>query len=158
LATNPESWFNIANEVAFHIESGSLIRNVVNFGKNLHSPRAMNIPVIFPNLVRPLIDEVEDFRFTDGSAFDFRGDANRSMGMWHSTLSNSNQKKFKGQVQTFKVNRTFGPIGYYRLDWFFARSGLLRKPKDRHASYQLAPHFGETLADFNRYLQRPLSD
>ncbi len=158
LVKNPETWFNVANEVVFHIESGSLIRNVVNFGKNLHSPRAINIPMVFPNLVRPLIDEIEDFRFADGSTFDFRGDAERSMGVWHGTLSNSNQKKFKGQVQSFKVNRPLGPIGLYRLDWMFVRSGWLGYPMDRDASYQLAPHFGETLVDFNKYLERPLSD
>src|SRR5690606_34974203 len=108
-----------------------------------------NVPVLLPNKVRPLIDEIEDFRFADSSTFDFRGDAKRSMGMWHSTLSNSNQKKFKGQVQSFRVKRPIGPIGYYRLDWIFVRPGGLGHPKDRDASYRLAPHFGETLVDFN---------
>ena len=158
LATNPETWFNVANEIVFHIESASLLRNVVNFGKNLHNPRALHIPMIFPNHVRSLFDAVEDFKFADGSTFDFRGDAKRSMGTWHSTLSNANQKKFKGQVQSFKVKRPLGPIGYNRLDWFFVRSGWLEHPKDRDASYQLAPHFGETLVDFNSYLTKPLSD
>lgn len=158
LAKDPQTWLNVANEIYFDLDWASLGRNVFNFAKNLHSPLAPNVPVLLPNKIRPLIDEVEDFRFADGSTFDFRGDAKRSMGTWHSTLSNSNQKKFKGQVQTFKVKRTIGPIGFYRLDWFFVRSGWLGHPKDRAASYQLAPHFGETLVDFNRYLERPLSD
>ena len=157
-AKNPETWLNVANEIYFDLDWASLGRNVFNFTKNLHSPLAPNVPVLLPNKVRPLINEVEDFRFADGSAFDFRGDAERSMGMWHSTLSNSNQKKLKGQVQSFRVKRPIGPIGYYRLDWLFVRSGWLGHPKDRAASYQLAPHFGETLVEFNRYLERPFSD
>jgi len=157
-AKNPETWLNVANEIYFDLDWASLGRNVINFTKNLHSPLAPDVPVLLPNKVRPLMDEVEDFRFADGSTFDFRGDAERSMGRWHSTLSNSNQKKFKGQVQSFKVKRPIGPIGYYRLDWIFVRSGWLGHPTDRDASYQLAPHFGETLVDFNRYLERPLSD
>jgi len=158
LAKEPETWLNVANEIYFDLDWASLGRNVFNFAKNLHSPLAPNVPVLLPNDVRPLIDEVEDFRFADGSSFDFRGDGKRSMGKWHSTLSNSNQKKFKGQVQSFRVKRPIGPIGYYRLDWLFVRSGWLGHPSDRDASYQLAPHFGETLVDFNRYLERPLSD
>lgn len=158
LAKEPETWLNVANEFIFDLDWGSMIRNGINFTKNLHSPLAPDIPVLLPNDVRPLIDEVEDFRFADGTAFDFRGDASRSMGRWHGSLSNSNQKQLKGQVQSFSVKRPIGPIGYYRLDWMFMRSGLLKDPRDQRSSYQLAPHFGETLRAFSHYLEQPLSD
>ena len=158
LATNPETWLNVANEVVFDVDSASLIRNVVNFTKNLHSPLAPNIPALLPNKIRPLIEEVYDFRFADGSTFDFRGDPERSMGVWHGTLSNSNQKQLKGQVQTFSVRRPIGPIGYYRLDWMFVKSGRLNRPRQPDGSYVLAPHFGETLRVFNHHLKVPFSD
>ena len=158
LAKNPETWLNVANELVFNVDSASLVRNAVNFTKNLHSPLAMNIPVLLPNKVRPLIDEVHDFRFADGSTFDFRGNRKRSMGFWHGALSNSNQKQFKGQVQTFSLGRPIGPIGYYRLDWMFVKSGLLNRPRQPDGSYVLAPHFGETLRVFNHHLTVPFSD
>ena len=158
LAKNPETWLNLANEFIFDIDSASLIRNALNFTKNLHSPLAPNIPVVLPNKVRPLIDEMHEFRFGDGSTFDFRGDPERSMGMWHGALSNSNQKQLKGQVQTFSVRRPIGPVGYYRLDWMFVKSGLLNRPRQPDGSYVLAPHFGETLRVFNHHLKVPFSD
>lgn len=158
LAKEPDTWLNVASEVIWDLDWASIIRNGVNFIKNLHSPLAPDIPLLLPNDVRPLIDEVEGFRFADGTAFDFRGDSNRSMGRWHGLLSNSNQKQLKGQVQSFSVKRPIGPIGYYCLDWMFMRSGLLQDPRDKRSSYQLAPHFGETLRAFSHYLERPFSD
>lgn len=158
LAKDPATWLNVANEIAFDLDWASMTRNVLNFVKNLHSPLAPNIPVLLPNKVLPLIEAVEDFAFADGSRFDFRGDPERSMGPWEGKLSNSNQKQLKGQVQTFSVQRPIGPIGYYRLDFMFIRSGLLGHPRQRDASYVLAPHFGETMRVFNHHLKVPLSD
>ncbi len=80
------------------------------------------------------------------------------MGIWYGVLSNSNQKQLKGQVQTFSVQRSVGPIGYYRLDWMFVKSGRLNRPRQPDGSYVLAPHFGETLRVFNHHLKVPFSD
>lgn len=133
-------------------------RGVLNALKNFQSPLARDIPIIFPNHVLGLFNKVRDFRFADGTAFDFRGDHERSINTREGVLANSNEKRLKGQRTTFSVKRPIGPIGRYRLDWIFVRSGLLKDPRDRKGPYRLAPHYGETLAEFNEGLSEQLSD
>ena len=100
---------------------------------------------------------IKKFRFDDSTVFDFRGDRQRSINGRASTLSNTNQKAVKGHTTSFSVPRPIGPIGIYRLDWVFVKS-FLQHPKDHSGPYRLAPHFGETLVSFNKYLKQPLSD
>lgn len=133
-------------------------RGVLNALKNFQSPLARDIPILFPNHVLGLFNEVRDFRFADGTAFDFRGDHDRSINAREGLLANSNEKRWKGQRTTFSVKRPIGPIGRYRLDWMFVRSGLMKEPTDTKAPYRLAPHYGETLAEFNEGLVEKLSD
>jgi endonuclease/exonuclease/phosphatase family metal-dependent hydrolase len=147
------------SELAFHtVVPFYRERGVLNMLKNFQSPLAFNFPILFPNHVRGLFDEVREFRFDDGTAFDFRGDRERSINARTGLLANSNEKRWKGQRTTFSVRRPIGPIGRYRLDWFFVRSGLLKDPRDKKGPYQLAPHYGETLAEFNEGLAEKLSD
>jgi endonuclease/exonuclease/phosphatase family metal-dependent hydrolase len=133
-------------------------RGVVNALKNFQAPLAPDVPILFPNHVLGLFNQVRDFRFDDGTAFDFRGDRERTINGRRGVLANSNERRFHGQRTTFSVRRPIGPIGRYRLDWIFVRSGLLRNPADRDAPYKLAPHFGETLAEFNEGLEEKFSD
>jgi endonuclease/exonuclease/phosphatase family metal-dependent hydrolase len=158
----PSAFVATASHVA-DLVSGTVIplyreRGVLNALKNFQSPLAPHVPIIFPNHVRGLFEQVRDFRFDDGTAFDFRGDHERSINTREGLLANSNEKRLKGFRTTFSVRRPIGPIGRYRLDWMFVRSGLLQKPTDRRAPYRLAPHYGETLAEFNDHLLQKLSD
>ena len=129
----------------------------MNTSKNFHSPLAWGIPVLLPNKTLPLFRRIEHFRFDDGGAFDFRGDEIRSVNGRAAKLSNSNAKDAKGQVTSFSVPRPIGPVGLYRLDWIFVKSWL-KDPEDRKGPYRFAPHYGETLVEFNKYLAHRLSD
>lgn len=158
----PSSFVSTASNVS-GLVWGTMIplyreRGVLNALKNFQSPLAPNVPIIFPNKVVGLFNRVQDHRFTDGSTFDFRGDRERSINGRKGRLANSNDRRFKGQVTSFSVRRPIGPLGRYRLDWFFVKSGLLTDSKDKHGPYRFAPHYGETLAEFNEYLQQRLSD
>jgi hypothetical protein len=125
--------------------------------KNFHSPLAPHVPVVLPNKTRYLFSMVEDFRFTDGGAFDFRGDRLRSINQSSAKLANSNEKAIKGQTPSFSVQRPIGPIGQTRLDWIFVKS-LLKHPRERGGTYRLAPHYGEVLKGLSHGLNVRLSD
>ncbi len=72
---NPKTWLSLAPH-GFVIKATS---GVANITKNLHNPLAPNVPVIAPNPVKKMFDRIEDFRFDDGKAFDFRGDEEHSV-------------------------------------------------------------------------------
>ncbi len=131
------------------------LRTVLNELKNLHNPLAFNNPLVFPNSAYELFSTIEAFRFDDGGRFDFRGERSRSINQRSARLANSNEKAFKGYRTTFAVKRPIGPFGRERLDWIFVKSGCYT---DSNPSYQLAPHFGETLDAFHDPLPHALSD
>lgn len=134
------------------------LRGVINGYKNFQNPLAWNIPVILPNKTKSLFKLVEDYRFKDGGAFDFRGNKERSLHGHTGILSNSNQRNaVKGFVQTFALPNTIGPLGCERLDWIFVKSHL-KGSRERNGSYKLAPHFGETLDQINYSVKKPYSD
>lgn len=158
----PEAVLNTAARVSDLI-TGTVVpgyreRSIVNVLKNFQNPLAPDIPILFPNPVKGMFEQVRDHRFADGTAFDFRGDSDRSINRNSRTLANSNEHRRWGHRTTFSVKRPIGPIGRYRLDWFFVRSGYLKDPTDEDASYRLAPHFGETLAEFNDAVKPRFSD
>lgn len=130
-------------------------RTAFNEIKNLYNPLAFHNPVIAPNETAAMFRMIEDFRFKDGGRFDFRGTRGRSINNSHATLANSNEKALKGFRPTFAVNRPIGPFGRHRLDWIFIKSNHYN---DQSESFQLAPHFGETLTAFDQPLKYRLSD
>ncbi|MFO7839983.1 MAG: endonuclease/exonuclease/phosphatase family protein [Desulfosalsimonadaceae bacterium] len=130
-------------------------RFILNEGKDLHNPVAINIPVALPNKALELFTEIREYRFQDGGRFDFRGDREHSINQRDAKLSNSNEKAFYGYRPTFSVKRPIGPFGRNRLDWIFVKSGFYTDEKD---SYRLAPHFGETLSAFHEAMPEFLSD
>ena len=131
---------------------------VSNFTKNLDNPLAPNVPVLGPNPVKRMFDMIEDFRFDDGKAFDFRGDAERSVNGKKGKLANANQKDIKAYKTTYSVVRPLVKvIGKYRLDWVFVKSNLT-DPLDTNGSYRFAPHYGETLTELNNNLHVKISD
>ena len=100
---------------------------------------------------------IQNYRFSDGGAFDFRGDSERSINGKDGALANSNERGFKGFKTTWRVQRPICFIGKYRLDWVFIKS-ILKDPYDEAGSYRFAPHFGETLEELNTSLKKPISD
>jgi endonuclease/exonuclease/phosphatase family metal-dependent hydrolase len=159
-AKNPETWVSVGTSAVL---PQALVVNTTRITskltKNLQDPTARNIPLLSPNPVKPLFNMIEDFRFDDGSAFDFRGDGSRSINGNDGTLANSNQRDFKGFKTTFSVKRPIAEVlGKYRLDWVFVKSNYLKDPKDYGSSYRFAPHFAETLEEMNTGLFVPISD
>ena len=121
-------------------------------------PTVRHIPLIAPNSGRKFFDVLKDFRFTDGGAFDFRGDPERSIGGSNQTFGNSNERDGKGFVTTYHVNRPIRFVGKYKLDWIFVKPASLTNPTDRDEPYRFAPHFGRTLRAINEVVEGRISD
>ncbi len=157
-AKNPGTWFNAA--VTFLTPYGPVntLRNVSNVTRSFQNPLARHVKLIGPNPVYGLFDSIKKFRFSDGRAFDFRGNQNRSVNKKGHVLANSNQRDLKGFKTTFQVRRPIASIfGKLRLDWVFVKS-FLTDPEDDEGPYKFAPHFGETLEELNVNLDEPISD
>lgn len=120
-------------------------------------PTVAHLAPLFPNPERQLFDDIEHLRFADGFVFDFRGEPGRSANQLGGTLANSNQRSLKGFQSTYDLERTYGPLGRFKLDWIFVKSHL-QKPRDRSGSYRFAPHFARTLRALNYSLPERLSD
>lgn len=155
-STDSETWLGVGMNVLMAapmvVNSGRILLNNV---KNLHNPLASHIPVLLPNKTRNLFNRLEDYRFTDGGRFDFRGDRARSINRSTAKLANSNEKAIKGNTPSFSVKRPIGPFGRGRLDWLFVKAPPSVQPQ---GSYRLAPHFGETLSVLVEGLRLRLSD
>lgn len=130
----------------------------VNYFKNSHDPTAVNIPILAPNREQPLFHDVHEFHFADGSAFLWHGDKNRSLGQRGRTLSDTNQRAWKGFAPTFFFAKTYhGLVGTSKIDWFFVKP----ESKDRQVTtepFPLAPFFGRTLPQVNTALGKRISD
>ena len=154
-ATDPSRLASLTLFLA-EISSFTHLRDVLNFAKNYCNPLAAHIPAVLENSQRATFLTLRDFRFSDGGAFDFRGEEQRSTGNT-GVLSNSNERGEFGFAATYVVPRPLGPFGYEKLDWIFVKA-FLQSPNDARGSYRLAPHFGETLTSFNRASALQFSD
>ncbi|MDO8795025.1 MAG: endonuclease/exonuclease/phosphatase family protein [Vicinamibacterales bacterium] len=125
--------------------------------RNEDDPTARNIPLLSANPEAELFDQLEDFRFQDGLAFDFRGNAERTVNGTSGTLANSNMRDTKGFVTTFEFERALGAMGKLKLDWILVKA-YLAKPRDEEGTYRFAPHFARTLGSINYALPERLSD
>lgn len=121
-------------------------------------PTVRSIPFVAPNPEADFFDELKDFRFADGGAFDFRGERRRSVGDKTDPLANSNQRGGKGFVTTYEVERTIGFVGRFKLDWIFVKPPGLTEPYDERGPHRLAPHFGRTLKSLNDSIEDRISD
>ncbi len=119
-----------------------------NFTKNQSDPTSKHIPFFAPNHEQKLFTELEDFRFADGRALDFRGDPEHTSNGVRGTLANSNQRAGKGFAHTYEFVITVGVAGKYKLDWIFVKS-YLEQPRDEKGSYRFAPHFARTMPSLN---------
>lgn len=156
---NPKFW--IKQGITMMLGIGFLedfALTAVNFGRTHANPTVKSIPIVSPNAERQFFALLEDFRFSDGGAFDFRGDPARSYGNKSKKLSASNERARMGFVTTYQVERPIGFIGKYKLDWIFVKPAKLTEPKDCDQSYLFAPHFGRTLTQINEVIADRISD
>lgn len=129
----------------------------VGLARSQTDPTVRDVFLVSPNPESKLFDLVEAMRFADGYCFDFRGDPRRTVNGNSGTLANSNQRASKGFESTYELERTFGPMGEFKLDWFFVKP-FLKSPRDKNGSYRFAPHFGRTLKALNYSFPDRLSD
>jgi hypothetical protein len=93
----------------------------LTFWRKQSDPTVRHIPFLMPNSERKFFSALESFRFADGGAFDFRGDADRSYGGKNKMLANSNERGGKGFVNTYQVKRPIKFVGKYKLDGIFVK-------------------------------------
>jgi len=129
----------------------------VNTAMNQDDPTARNIPLVGPNPEAHMFSLLEEFRFRDGFAFDFRGDEDRTINGTQGTLANSNQRDSMGFATTYEFQRAVGIVGKMKLDWILVRA-YLRDPHDDEGPYRFAPHFARSMASVNYALAARLSD
>jgi endonuclease/exonuclease/phosphatase family metal-dependent hydrolase len=133
-------------------------RGVIGFARNVDDPTVRSIPLIGKNPEASFFTTIEKFRFADGSAFDFRGTRERSSNGHAGKLADSNERGDKGFVPTSELDRTYGPIGKYKLDWVFVRPVSLSDSHDTKQPYRFAPHLGRTLKELNQSIPERISD
>jgi len=130
----------------------------VKYFKNHLDPTSTHLPVIGANKEAILFRYIEQFRFTDEMAFDFRGEAEHNRQEKEGTLANSNQRGSKGFVPTFTLQRDFGGlVGRYKLDWFFVKP-FIPNPRGEGMSHEFAPHSPLTMRDLNNAVPDGVSD
>jgi endonuclease/exonuclease/phosphatase family metal-dependent hydrolase len=134
-----------------------LVTGGVNLVKNFNDPTAKHVPVVAPNPEYDLFDEVEDFRFEDGTTFDYRGDKDRSINGSEGTLGNSNYRVKKGFAETYSVERSVATLGKLKLDWILVKP-YVEDPRDTSQTYRFAPHYARTMQEVNYALEERLSD
>ncbi|MEJ7847577.1 MAG: endonuclease/exonuclease/phosphatase family protein [Pyrinomonadaceae bacterium] len=157
---NPKFWIQTGMKYAFGM---GLLEDVIlggiTFGRNHNDPTVGHVPFLLPNPERKFFTDLEKFRFDDGGVFDFRGEKDRSAERRSGTLSNSNERGFKGFVTTYRVNRPIKFIGKYKLDWIFVKPYGYEGGKTKSGiSSPFAPHFGRTLRAIPEIVEDRISD
>ena len=114
----------------------SYVTTPFNFWKNYRDPTALHVPVLARNQEAGMFADVRKFRFADDGSFDFRGLASRNLQKSNKTLSDSNERARKGFAPTFAMQRDYGGILRYRLDWIFVKpsQGHIRLLRARDAN------------------------
>jgi endonuclease/exonuclease/phosphatase family metal-dependent hydrolase len=129
-----------------------------SYMNTLQDPTAKGLFFISPNKEALLFKDFERVRFSDGCAFDFRGDARRTINGTAGTLANSNQRSTtKGFIPTRSAERTYWSVGKNKLDWIFVKA-YAKAPRGAGEPYRMAPHFARTLEKFNHSIGHRLSD
>jgi len=135
-----------------------LFRLSTDIGRSQSDPTVVNIPYLSPNREEHLFEMLEEFRFADGHAFDFRGDPVHSVDKRKGTLANSNQRAGKGFRHTYEFVITLGSIGKLKLDWIFVK-GYAKDPRSMAEPFRFAPNYARTMYELNYAIyDEPLSD
>ena len=135
-----------------------LLLGGLNTYRTQADPTVRSIPLVASNPEAEFFERLKDFRFSDGNAFDFRGERKRSVGSKDDTLANSNQRGDKGFITTYEVERTIAFVGKFKLDWIFVRPPAITEPYKKGGPHRFSPHFGRTLKSLNNALQDRISD
>ncbi|MEZ5363087.1 MAG: endonuclease/exonuclease/phosphatase family protein [Bryobacterales bacterium] len=134
-----------------------VVTDGVNMVKNLNDPTAKDVPLVAPNPEYELFHMLEDFRFDDGTTFDFRGDRDRTLNGSTGTLGNSNYRLKKGFKPTYSVERSLATVGKLKLDWILVKD-YIEAPRDSKQTYRFAPHYPRTMEAVNYSLEERISD
>jgi len=129
-----------------------LSHSLFGFARQIDDPTARSIPLIGENPEAKFFTTLEHFRFSDGGEFDFSGDKSDAWEDRSGKLANSNERGKKGFVSTEELDRTYGPVGAYKLDWIFV------KPPATAGGGELAPHLGRTMRRLNHSIPGRISD
>lgn len=130
----------------------------VHYFHGYNDPTAMHVPILWDNRERPLFKTVENFRFADGGAFDFRGQPDHTRKQRSRTLADSNERGGKGFVPTYAFSRDYaGLVGRFKLDWLFVKP-FIQNPRLKRQSDTFAPHFPETMRELNESVDGRISD
>ncbi|HEV7746474.1 MAG TPA: endonuclease/exonuclease/phosphatase family protein [Pyrinomonadaceae bacterium] len=151
-------WLKQGLGILTGVKLPSLLLTGLNTYRTQADPTVRSVPLVASNPEAEFFDRLKDFRFADGGAFDFRGEADRSTAGKDGPLSNSNQRGDKGFITTSEVERTIGFMGRYKLDWIFVKPPALTDPYAKDASHRFVPHFGRTLRPLNNAIKDRISD
>jgi endonuclease/exonuclease/phosphatase family metal-dependent hydrolase len=135
-----------------------VVKGGLSFSRTHADPTVRSVKFVAENPEAEFFEDLKDFRFADGGAFDFRGDRARTSNGRSGLLANSNERARKGFATTYAVSRTIGPTGKYKLDWIFVKPGALSAPSGAGRPYRFAPHFGRTLEELNYSVADRISD
>jgi hypothetical protein len=136
----------------------TLLLGGLNTYRTQADPTVCSIPLVASNPEAQFFERLKDFRFSDGNAFDFRGERQRSVGSKNDPLANSNQRGEKGFITTYEMERTIAFVGKFKLDWIFVKPPALTEPYTNKHPHRFAPHFGRTLKSLNDALKDRISD
>jgi endonuclease/exonuclease/phosphatase family metal-dependent hydrolase len=130
----------------------------VRYFHGYNDPTAFHLPILWDNREQPLFRTMEKFRFSDGHAFDFRGEPDRTLPSRRRTLADSNQRRGKGFIPTYAFARTYGGlVGQFKLDWIFVKP-FIDNPRNTEQTYRFAPHFPITMRELNDSVDDRISD
>src|SRR5687767_8383446 len=116
----------------------SLLLGGLNEYRKQADPTVSNIHLVASNPEAGFFEALKKFRFSDGGAFDFRGDRQHSIGSGYSPLANSNQRGAKGFITTYEVARPISFVGKFKLDWIFVKPPALKSPYGKNQPYLFA--------------------
>ena len=136
----------------------TLLLGGLNEYRKQADPTVRSVPFVAGNPEAKFFEVLKKFRFSDGGAFDFRGERQRSVGSGNSALANSNQRGAKGFITSFELERPIGFVGKFKLDWIFVKPQVLTSPYGVDQPYVFAPHFGRTLKELNHSIEDRISD
>jgi hypothetical protein len=155
-----ESSFWISQGVKYGTGFGAVYGVLVGGYKQLRfqsDPTTPGVKFVAENPEAATFDVLENFRFADGRAIDFRGDAAHTVNGTSGTLADSNQRAGKGFAATFQFERTIGAKGKFKLDWIFVKS-YINDPREEKQPYIFAPLFARRMFDVDYALKERMSD